>query len=81
MRLFLFSFACVCALTVLNTSQAEAQPRQPRVIQLERMVVHGRRQSPGAFYVLHRATLGYDIGELRTRFIGKVVASVRRRPF
>ena len=55
--------------------------RQPRVIQLEEIVIEGRVQKPNAFYILNRSNLGYEVLELRTTFLRDVVRSVQEEPF
>ena len=55
--------------------------RQPRVIQLEEIVIEGRVQKPNAFYILNRSNLGYEVLELRTSFLREVVKSVQKEPF
>jgi hypothetical protein len=68
----------------VSTSAALAQDgkkRQPRVIQLEEIVIEGRVQKPNAFYILNRSNLGYEVLELRTSFLRKVVRSVQKEPF
>jgi len=55
--------------------------RQPRVIQLEEIVIEGRVQKPNAFYILNRSNLGYEVLELRTSFLPKIVRSVQKEPF
>ena len=55
--------------------------RQPRVIQLEEIVIEGRVQKPNAFYILNRSNLGYGVLELRTSFLREVVRSVQEEPF
>ena len=74
----------VCLLVVLSTSVGFAQQpkkRQPRVIQLEEIVIEGRVQKPNAFYILNRSNLGYEVLELRTSFLREVVESVQKEPF
>jgi hypothetical protein len=58
-----------------------AKKRQPRIIQLEEIVIEGRVQKPNAFYILNRSNLGYEVLELRTSFLRKVVRSVQKEPF
>ena len=58
-----------------------AKKRQPRVIQLEEIVIEGRVQKPNAFYILNRSNLGYEVLELRTTFLRKVIRSVQKEPF
>jgi hypothetical protein len=58
-----------------------AKKRQPRVIQLEEIVIEGRVQKPNAFYILNRSNLGYEVLELRSSFLRKVVRSVQKEPF
>jgi len=69
----------------LSTATAVAQDakkkRQPRVIQLEEIIIEGRVQKPNAFYILNRSNLGYEVLELRTSFVRKVVRSVQKEPF
>ena len=59
----------------------EPKKRQPRVIQLEEIVIEGRVQKPNAFYILNRSNLGYEVLELRTSFLREVVKSVQKEPF
>ena len=69
---------------VALVSSADAQQRkkrQPRVIQLEEIVIEGRVQKPNAFYILNRSNLGYEVLELRTSFLREVVKSVQKEPF
>ncbi len=72
-------------LFIMATSSATlaqgAKKRQPRVIQLEEIVIEGRVQKPNAFYILNRSNLGYEVLELRTSFLRKVVRSVQKEPF
>lgn len=71
-------------LVAIAASLALAQgkkKRQPRVIQLEEIVIEGRVQKPNAFYILNRSNLGYEVLELRTSFLRKVVRSVQEEPF
>jgi hypothetical protein len=71
-------------LVALAASMALAQgakKRRPRVIQLEEIVIEGRVQKPNAFYILNRSNLGYEVLELRTSFLRKVVRSVQKEPF
>ena len=60
---------------------AQEKKRQPRVIQLEEIVIEGRVQKPNAFYILNRSNLGYEVLELRTSFLRDVVRSVQEEPF
>lgn len=72
------------SLFVVSVSSASAQEnkkRQPRVIQLEEIVIEGRVQKPNAFYILNRSNLGYEVLELRTSFLREVVKSVQKEPF
>ena len=65
-----------------TTARAQdARKRQPRVIQLEEIVIEGRVQKPNAFYILNRSNLGYEVLELRTSFLREVVRSVQKEPF
>ncbi len=78
-------FACLLGLLILGSaSPSHAQQpkkRQPRVIQLEEIVIEGRVQKPNAFYILNRSNLGYEVLELRTSFLREVVKSVQEEPF
>jgi hypothetical protein len=68
----------------MSTTAALAQggkKRQPRIIQLEEIVIEGRVQKPNAFYIINRSNLGYEVLELRTSFLRKVVRSVQKEPF
>jgi hypothetical protein len=74
----------VLVFIALSVSAALAQggkKRQPRIIQLEEIVIEGRVQKPNAFYILNRSNLGYEVLELRTSFLRKVVRSVQKEPF
>ncbi len=74
----------VLGLLALSSTAAVAQTgkrRQPRVIQLEEIVIEGRVQKPNAFYILNRSSLGYELLELRTSFLREVVRSVQKEPF
>ena len=71
-------------LLALVPSLALAQPPsrgEPRVVQLEETIIHGRPQRPNAFYVLNRAPLGYRVEDLRDHFTAAIVQSVTRSPF
>jgi hypothetical protein len=79
----LIRIAAVLLFAASLAPAARAQPPEgegPRVIEIETIVVHGRRQAPAAFYVLHRANLGYAVTDLRESFIRRIVQSVRRAP-
>ena len=80
-----FSIAWLACLLLLAFSSAGfaqgAKKRQPRVIQLEEIVIEGRVQKPNAFYILNRSNLGYEVLELRTSFLREVVKSVQKEPF
>ena len=67
----------------MTAARAQSTPkkRQPRVIQLEGIVIEGRVQKPNAFYILNRSNLGYEVLELRTSFLREVVRSVQKEPF
>lgn len=62
-------------------AQSTQKTRRPRIIQLEEIVIEGRVQKPNAFYILNRSNLGYEVLELRTSFLRKVVRSVQKEPF
>ncbi len=55
--------------------------RGPRVIQLDEIKIEGRVQKPNAFYILNRSNLGYEVLDLRTSFLLKVVKTIRSDPF
>lgn len=77
--------ASLACLLVLGSTSAtlgqQPKKRQPRVIQLEEIVIEGRVQKPNAFYILNRSNLGYEVLELRTSFLREVVKSVQKEPF
>jgi hypothetical protein len=74
--------ACLFVLGSASMSYAKQNnKRQPRVIQLEEIVIEGRVQKPNAFYILNRSNLGYEVLELRTSFLREVVKSVQKEPF
>ena len=71
-------------LMLATTATALAQPpgrRQPRVIELEEIVIEGTVQKPNAFYILSRSNLGDEVMDLRRSFIPELVRSVQREPF
>jgi len=75
--------AAVLFLASILAPAAQGQPPAgdgPRVIEIETIVVHGRRQEPAAFYVLKRSSLGYEVTDLRESFVRRIVRSVRRAP-
>jgi hypothetical protein len=69
------------ALFTMSAFGQEKKKRQPRVIQLEEIVIEGRVQKPNAFYILNRSNLGYEVLELRTSFLREVVRSIQEEPF
>jgi hypothetical protein len=69
------------SLSMTDALAQDAKKRRPKVIQLEEIVIEGRVQKPNAFYILNRSNLGYEVLELRTSFIRKVVRSVQEEPF
>ncbi|MFW6067489.1 MAG: hypothetical protein ACOC97_04065 [Myxococcota bacterium] len=60
---------------------AAQEGRQPQVIQLEEIKIEGRVQKPNAFYILNRSNIGYEVMDLRTSFVDKIVRSVQEEPF
>ena len=79
---WLATTALVVALaSAAGASAQDGKKRQPQVIQLEEIVIEGRVQKPNAFYILNRSNLGYEVLELRTSFLRKVVRSVQKEPF
>jgi len=83
MRRWAMTALLVLALVAVSTTAAlgQGKKRQPRVIQLEEIIIEGRVQKPNAFYILNRSNLGYEVLELRTSFLRKVVRSVQKEPF
>jgi hypothetical protein len=69
------------ALWAWAPADAQAQKRAPKVIQLEEIKIEGRVQKPNAFYILNRSNLGYEVMDLRTSFLRKIVDSVQKEPF
>jgi hypothetical protein len=70
------------AVTALQSAQAQQKRRKaPKVIQLEEITIEGRVQKPNAFYILNRSNIGYEVMDLRTSFVSKVVRSVKQEPF
>jgi len=76
----LLALSCVAVWSTTALAQ-DAKRRQPRIIQLEEIVIEGRVQKPNAFYILNRSNLGYEVLELRTSFLPKIVRSVQKEPF
>ncbi|MBN1654661.1 MAG: hypothetical protein JXA30_12895 [Deltaproteobacteria bacterium] len=84
MKRFATIFFLFLILTLIATESAYAQQkrqRTPRVIQLEEITIEGKVQKPNAFYILNRSNIGYEIMDLRTSFLGKVVGAVNQEPF
>jgi hypothetical protein len=74
--------ALVLAAASMTAAHAQdRKKRRPHIIQLEEIVIEGRVQKPNAFYILNRSNLGYEVLELRTSFLRKVVRSVEKEPF
>jgi hypothetical protein len=73
--------ALVLVVSSTTAALGQGRKRQPRVIQLEEIVIEGRVQKPNAFYILNRSNLGYEVLELRTSFLREVVRSVQKEPF
>ncbi len=81
---FVATLMFTCTFLAVEPSQVDAQRRrggQPRVIQLDEIVIEGRVQKPNAFYLLARANLGYEVLDLRTSFLRDVIRSVHGEPF
>ena len=70
-------------LAIMQTVEAQERRRRkaPKIIQLEEIKIEGRVQKPNAFYILNRSNIGYEVMDLRTSFVNKVVTSVDREPF
>lgn len=68
------------SMSALSVS-AQSKRREPKVIQLEEIRIEGRVQKPNAFYILNRSQLGYEVMDLRTSFLRKIVRSVQAEPF
>lgn len=66
---------------VASQAEGQARKRAPKVIQLEEIRIEGRVQKPNAFYILNRSQLGYEVMDLRTSFVRKIVRSVQKEPF
>lgn len=83
MLVWIRAFVAVACLWWATPSLADAQQggKGPRVIQLEEIKIEGRVQKPNAFYILNRSNLGYEVMDLRTSFLRKIVQSVRQEPF
>lgn len=78
------SLIVVIGLATIAIRPADAQEkrkRAPKVIQLEEITIEGRVQKPNAFYILNRSNIGYEIMDLRTSFLSKVVSAVNDEPF
>lgn len=71
----------VCTLLLTPTAQSQSKRREPKVIQLEEIRIEGRVQKPNAFYILNRSQLGYEVMDLRTSFLRKIVRTVQNEPF
>ena len=75
------ALALLAVLLVSSLQAQSARKRAPKVIQLEEITIEGRVQKPNAFYILNRSNIGYEVMDLRTSFVRKVVRSVDREPF
>lgn len=78
-----FSLAPIIALLLSSTALAQppGRTRQPRVIELDEIVIEGTVQKPNAFYILSRSNLGYEVMDLRRSFVPELVRSVESDPF
>lgn len=77
----LLALVVLAGATLAAPAAVEAQRRQPRVIQLEEIRIEGRVQKPNAFYILNRSNIGYEVMDLRTSFLEKIIRSVNKEPF
>ena len=69
---------------VFGATDAFAQARaarQPKVIELEEMVVEGKVSKPQVFYVLGRSSTRYEGITLKRSFVGRIIESARTNPF
>jgi hypothetical protein len=69
------------AFAAAQTAGAQRRKRAPKIIQLEEITIEGRVQKPNAFYILNRSNIGYEVVDLRSSFVNKVVKAVRHEPF
>lgn len=78
----MFTRTLLLAIALLSVFfESGAQAQGPRTIQLEEFVIEGEIQKPNAFYILNRASLGYEVMDLRTSFVDEILESVREEPF
>ncbi|MCB9542224.1 MAG: tetratricopeptide repeat protein [Myxococcales bacterium] len=67
--------------TAAATAPARLGRRDPRVIEIDDVVVQGEVQRPEAFYVLQRSELDFKGQEPRRSFIPLIIQSVEEEPF
>jgi hypothetical protein len=81
LRMVSFAIALLALLQAGSLLAQSAKRRAPKVIQLEEITIEGRVQKPNAFYILNRSNIGYEVMDLRTSFVNKVVGSVDQEQF
>lgn len=71
----------LCLVVSFVATSTYAQKGKPKVIELDEIVIEGEVQKPNAFYILNRSNLGYEVLDLRTSFIKKILKSVEKDLF
>lgn len=67
--------------TVAGAAGAKPPAREPKVIELEEMVIEGKVAKPTVFYVLGRSSIRYESLKLDQSFVDRIVATARQNPF
>ena len=74
--LVMFALMCVSSATFAQSSQAD-----PRVIELEELVIEGKVSKPEVFYVLGRSGHRYEGLRLKRSFVSRILSDARSNPF
>ncbi len=85
-RRFTITLSALAALACVPCLTAKAQPREVQavrdnIVRLDTIVIPGRRQLPGATYILSRSRVEYATPEAQAGFVRRVRRTVRRSPF
>jgi hypothetical protein len=81
-RLFgVLGAAFVAATLLAPVASAKRPEREPKVIELEEMIIEGKVAKPTVFYVLGRSAVRYEGLKLDRSFVDRIVESARQNPF
>lgn len=79
---FVLALGTLALAALLAPATSSAQTRDANgVLHMERVVIPGRVQRPGAIVTLARSRTRHEPAELRASHVREVVRAVTRRPF